>query len=806
MNERTKRLREALMAAKPEICPERALIFTESMKQSEGEPLAIRRAKAFYEVLDRMSIYVGKDDILVGNQASKPKSSPIYPEYSINWLRDEFNGKPYFFDKRPGDKFFYSEETKEKILSTLDYWDGKTVFENLRKNIPQNVKEAWDAGIIDDTWVSSSGLGNLLVDFKEVLEIGLEGIIEKAEKKRDSIDLTQPDAIKKFWFLDAVVISNKAVINFSERFMKKCNQMALLEKDETRAKELENIAAIAGNVPRKPASNFHEAVQSVWMILLALHLEANGHAISLGRFDQYVYPFYEADVRKGTLNREKALEIIEAFYIKTNELNKLRSWPDTAFFLGYQMFVNLTVGGRKQDGSDAFNEVSTLCMEACEELKLFTPSVSVKVYEGTYEKQIERALKAVNLHKGGQPAFYNDEAFYKILRNMGIAEEDLYNWAPVGCIEAGIQGKWDYAAKGPWLNVAKVLEITLNGGKDPSTGKVFLEQDKDLTSFENSEELFGYFTKQLHHFMELQVITEHINDEMHKNIDINAFRSSLVEDCIERGLSLIEGGSVYSADGGPTAGTITAADCLTAIDKFVFKDKLVSGEKMLRELNSNFEGTESQPGEPAGEEFRQMLVNRSPKFGNDDDIADVWAARLTEYIGSTYQKDFRNSRYGKGPVPCCYAYSQSPVTGNIAFGSFIGALPNGRKSGKPVNNGVSPDNGAEKTGPTAAINSVGKLPSVWFQKGAIFNVRLSQNSLDTEEGIKRAAALIRVLFEKGGIHIQFNVISNDILKDAQKNPENYQDLMVRVSGYSAFFTPLDPKVQNDLIERVEFYL
>ncbi len=804
MNERIERLRSRLMSAKPEICPQRAVIFTKSMMETEGEPLAIRRAKGFYEVLDKMSIYIGDEDILLGNQASKPKASPIYPEYSIDWLRNEFDGSPYNFHERPGDKFYYDEQIKTSILSTLDYWKGKTVFENLRKNIPQNVREAWDSGIIDDTWVSSSGLGNLLVDFEEVLTIGLTGVIDKAKKKMESLDLTQPDAIKKHWFLEAVVISNEAVINFSNRFSKKCLEMSLLEKDGRRSRELEKMSEIARNVPKNPANNFHEAVQSVWMVLLALHLEANGHAISLGRFDQYVNPFYQSDLKDGKINHDTALEIIEAFFIKTNELNKLRSWPDTAFFLGYQMFVNLTIGGRNSDGTDAFNETSRMCLEACEDLKLFTPSVSVKVYEGTSDEDIERALKAVNLHKGGQPAFYNDEAFYGILRNMGIAETDLHNWAPVGCIEAGIQGKWDYAAKGPWLNVAKVLEITLNGGTDPATGICFLKQDKDLSSFESSEELFEYFKKQLHHFMELQVITEHINDEMHKNIDINAFRSSLVHDCIERGLSLIEGGSVYSADGGPTAGTITSADCLSAIEKFVFKDRLISGADLLAELKNNFGGYEGKS--ISGEELRQLLTNRAPKFGNDDDDADKWAVRLTEYIGSTYQKDFKNSRYGKGPVPCCYAYSQSPVTGNIAFGSFIGALPNGRKAGKPVNNGISPDNGAERSGPTAAINSVGKLPSVWFQKGAIFNVRLSESSLIKDDGIKRAAALIRVLFEKGGIHIQFNVVGNEVLREAQANPDNYPDLMVRVSGYSAFFTPLDPKVQNDLIERVEFYL
>ena len=801
MHLRIARLRKKLMAANTEICPERARIFTESMKKTEGEPIVLRRAKGFYEVLAKMSLYVDEDELIVGNQASKPRSSPIYPEYSIEWLKNEFNGNPYHFHERPGDKFYYSEAVKEEILSLLDYWEGKTVYENLRKNLPEEINEAWQAGIIDDTWVSSSGLGNLLVDFDKVLKKGLRGIIAQAEERKGRLKLTEPDEIKKLWFLDAVITSNKALINFSHRLGKKCEALALSTKSQQRAEELKTIAENCHKVPENPAETFWEALQATWLILLALHLEANGHAISLGRFDQYLYPFYQKDVEAGRLTPEQALELVEAFFIKVNELNKLRSWPDTEFFLGYQMFVNLTIGGQTAEGRDALNEVSYLCIDACEALKLFTPSVSVKVFSGTNPTVIEKSLQAVQKHKGGQPAFYNDDAFMDILRNMNIQEEDLHNWAPVGCIEAGIQGKWDYAAKGPWLSVAKVLEITLNGGMDPASGCVFLPQEKSLRSFSGMDEIMDAYKRQLHHFMELQVITEHINDEMHKQIDLNAFRSSLVDDCIERGLTLIEGGSVYSADGGPTAGTITAGDALAALDEIVFQKKLLTAEQVAHALETNFE---DRTTEPNGEEIRQILWNKAPKFGNDVDRVDRWVADLADYIGSTYQNDFHNSRYGKGPVPACYAYSQSPVTGNIAFGSMVGALPNGRKGGLPVNNGISPENGAELNGPTAAINSIGKLPSIWFQKGAIYNVRLTEDTLTSTEGIKRVAALIKSLFDQKGIHVQFNVVGSEILRDAQQQPENYSDLMVRVSGYSAFFTPLARKVQNDLIERIEF--
>ncbi|WHH58063.1 formate C-acetyltransferase/glycerol dehydratase family glycyl radical enzyme [Petroclostridium sp. X23] len=803
MNSRISNLREKLFSVQPQICPERARYFTESMKNTEGEHIAVRRAKAFAHVLENMSLYMSDGELIVGNQAGSPKASPVYPEYSTEWLKQEFNGSPYHLHERPGDKFYYTDETKNEIMDILSYWNGKSLFETFREILPEDCKQAWDIGVIDDTWVSSAGLGNVIVDYGLVLTKGLNGVIKKAEDRMAGLDLTMPGEINKYWFLQSVIIANKAIIRFANRFAGKCEQMAKNEKDEAKKKELLAIAENCRTVPANPVKNFWQAVQSVWFVLLMLHIETNGHAISLGRFDQYLYPFYKKDLEADIITKEKGLELIEAFFIKANELNKLRSWPDTEFFLGYQMFINLAVGGQTLEGKDAVNDVSHLVLEACSNLKLVTPSVSIKCFEGTDDKFLEAALIALQEHKGGQPAFYNDKAFMRILKNMGIKDEDLHNWAPDGCIEASIPGKWDFAAKGPWLNIAKILELTINNGKDPKTGIALLKGDGNLTDFSSTQEVMEAFKKQLHYYMERQVITEHINDELHKKMDINAFRSSLIEDCIERGMSLIEGGSVYSADGGPTAGQVTAGDSLAAVEYAVFKEKILTSEQLMHALETNFE---DQTTSPTGEEIKQILTNRAPKYGNDNDEADKWVYEILQYIGSTYQSDFKNSRYGKGPIPACYAISQSPVTGNIAFGSFVGATPNGRKAGEPVNNGISPSNGAEKTGPTAAVNSVAKMPSIWFQKGAIFNMRLSKDTLTTSEGRIRAISLIKVLFEKYGLHVQFNVIDNDVLEDAKKHPEKYPDLMVRISGYSTLFVPLDPKAQDDLIQRVKFEL
>lgn len=800
MNARIQRLRKRLFDQEPRICSQRCVIFTNSMKKSEGKPIALRRSQGFYDVLDNMTVYVKEDELIVGNQAKWPKASPIFPEYSTEWLENELNGKPYYPHERPGDKFYYEEEDKAKILDCVSYWKGKSLYENLRKTLPDYINAAWDANVIDDTWVSAAGLGNEVVDYELVINKGLEDIMGRIEEKRNSLDLKEPGNVKKSWFLDAAMQGNKAVVNFSNRIANECEKQATVTKDKKRKQELSKLADICKNVPLHPARTFHEAVQSIYLILLAVHLESNGHAISLGRFDQYVYPLYQKDLEEGRITREEALEIIEAFFVKCNELNKLRSWPDTEFFLGYQMFINLAVAGQHADGSDATNTVSELCVEACEDVRLFTPSISVKYCDATTDEFIMKALVAMERHKGGQPAFYNDKAFMRTLENMGIAVEDRYNWVPDGCIEASIPGKWDFAAKGPWLNVEKILEITLNNGTDPKTKVHFFDLDKQIEDCTCTEDILEEYKKALKYFIDLQVETEHVNDELHVLLDINAFRASLVEDCIGRCLDLVEGGAVYSADGGPTAGSVSAGDALAAIDNIVFEQKMLTLQQLLHALKTNFE---DETTTPSGVEIRAILLNKAPKFGNDDDRADKWVVAVEEFIGHTYRYECKSSKYGKGPIPCCYSYSQSPVTGNVAFGSSVGATPDGRKDGEPVNNGVSPANGSEKNGATAACNSVIKLPTIYIQKGGIFNMRLTKAALETMENKKKIIDMIKVFFDNYGEQIQFNVVDTKVYKDAIKNPDKYKDLMVRVSGYSALFTSLSPSCQVDVINRTE---
>ncbi len=801
MNSRIEGLREELFETIPEICPERASIFTESMKRSEGKPIAKRRAQSLYEVLDKMTIFVRDGELIVGNQASTVRGAPVFPEYSVDWILEEFEGKPYHFSERPCDKFTYSSETKKKVLETIDYWKGKTLIENVWGELPEEARTAWEINAIDDTWCAAAGLGNVLPDHEMVLTHGLNYVIAKAEQRLDQLDLTEPGTVSQYWFLQAVVTANKAVINLAGRFAGLLDKEADSCEDAARKKELSTMADNCRRVPAQPAESFWQAVQTVWFIQLILQIETNGHAISLGRFDQYLWPYYKNDIDKGAISRDFALEIVESFFIKANEINKLRSWPDSEYFPGYHLAENLAIGGQTAEGKDAVNDLTHVVLDATAELKLTKPSVSLKWFEGTSDDFMDRALQVAEQHKGGQPALYNDLGVMRILDNMGVAKEDQFGWAPVGCIEASVPGKWDFAAKGSWLNVGKILEMTLNNGTDPKTGVTLLPGDGDLSSFKSIEEVVKALKRQLHYYMGLQVVVEHISDEMHVLHDQNAFRSSLVHDCIERGRSLVDGGAVYTADGGPVAGVNTAADALAAIEYSIFDKKILNPEQLVHALKTNFEDNKSSP---SGEEIRQLLLNKAPKFGNDDDYVDRFAADLGEFLGSTYQKEFKSSRYGKGPIPACFALSQSSVTGNVAFGKSVGALPNGRAAGTPLNNGVSPSNGSEKNGPTAVINSEAKLPSIWFQKGSIFNMRLGPQTLKSAEGRKRALALVKTHFKNYQYHIQFNVLDDATLEDAQARPEQYRDLMVRISGYSAFFTPLNKELQSDVIARIKF--
>ncbi|MCK5246547.1 pyruvate formate-lyase, partial [Candidatus Bipolaricaulota bacterium] len=534
---------------------------------------------------------------------------------------------PYHTWERPNDVYEYDEKTKQEILGTIDYWRGKTVYEVMRSLIPDEARAAWDLGAIDDDWVAQNGFGNVLPNYEDILREGLLGRIQRAQAHLDSLDLTEPGQVQKSWFLSAVIITNQAVIDFAARFADKLTELAEAEADTTRKAEFASMANNCRHVPGNPPETFWEAVQAVWFIHACIQIETNGIAISFGRFDQFLWPYYQQDIAAGRVTRDQALEIVENLFVKVNEMNIFRSWEGAKFFPGYHMAINLAIGGQTRDGQDASNELTQIVLDATESMRLPKPSVSFKWFERTPETVMDRALEVVQTHSGGQPAFYNDPGVMRMLKGLGVEEEDRWNWAPVGCIESSIPGKWDFACKGPRLNKAKVLEMTLNNGMDPATGITILEGGGDLSTFDSIHDVMDAYEKQLHRFMELQVMIEHVNDEVHKQHDLNAFRSSLIEDCIGRGKALIEGGSIYSTDGGPTVGAMTAGDAIAGIETAVFVEKWITGTQMKHAVETNFSDESTKP---TGEEIRLMLLNKAPKFGNDDDRADRWTVAITD--------------------------------------------------------------------------------------------------------------------------------------------------------------------------------
>lgn len=797
--QRIKELRSRLLDTQAEVCIERARYYTESIKETDGRPMILRRVLAFEHTLRQMTIYVRDGELIVGNQASKPKAAPIFPEYAVDWIEKELDD----FDKRPCDRFVVSDDKKRELREILKYWKGKTNVERVEAIAPNTALRPQQLGIISDEWLLEGGFGNLIADYETLFKIGLNGYLKEAKAHLSSLDLLNPDDVKKIDFLEAAVIAIQAVIDFAKRYASKLSQLAREEQDTTRKAELETMAESCSWVPANPPRTFWEALQLMWFVHLCIQIEGNGHSISIGRFDQYLYPLYKSDVEQGSLNRETALELVESFFIKCNEINKIRKWTDTEFFRGYPMFQNLMVGGQTKYGLDATNELSWIVLDAAAELKLFAPSVSLRYHKKLADDFLIRCVEVINTHRGGMPAIYNDGCVIPALLYGGVAAEDAYNYAIVGCAESSVPGKWGFsAAKGSFINLAKVLELALYDGIDPKTGEQLCPGDGDLSTFKSFDEVMGAFKKQIEFYLKHSVMLDNLNELAHEELVPNAFVSAMIQDCIKRGKSLDEGGAVYDINGGPMLGTATVADSLAAIKKIVFDEGWISGAQLKHALDTNFEDISTNP---SGEEIRQVLINKAPKYGNDDDYVDAIAVDFLKYYASVYEK-CRCLRYGKGPIGGNYRICATGVTSNVPFGTFVGATPDGRKSGKPMNNGVSPSNGMELNGPTAAIKSVAKLPYIHMGGGYIFNLKMTPKIFEKEEGCARMASLIRAYCDLEGYQMQFNVVDAKTLRDAQEHPEEYRDLMVRVAGYSAYFTTASKEVQDDIIARAEFSL
>ncbi|WP_252254044.1 glycyl radical protein [Clostridium sp. ZBS12] len=787
---RVEKLKEEIFSAIPCIEADRAIILTESFKETENEPIIIRKAKSLEKILSEIPVVIRDNELIVGSLTKNPRSCQVFPEFSNQWLVDEFDK----FEKRTSDLFKIPEETKSKLKEVFKYWQGKTVSELATSYMSNETKDAMNTKVFTVANYHFNGLGHISVDYPKVLEKGFLGIIKETENAIINADKSNPEYVKKKVFWDSIIISCKAAIKYANRYSELAKKLAGETLDINRKNELLKIAEICSKVPANPAETFYEACQSFWFVQAIISLESNGHAISPARFDQYMYPYYKNDIDNKFATKEINIEILHCLWVKFNDLTKVRDETTTKAFSGYSMFQNLIVGGQTPDGKDATNELSYMCLEATGSLKLPQPSLCVRIWSKTPDEFLIRTCELTRLGTG-LPAFYNDEVVIPTLINQGLTIEDARDYAIVGCVEPQKPGKTDGWYDAAFFNLAKILELSMNNGR--LNGKQVGPETGEFTSFKNIDDFINAYKKQIEYFVFHMVAADNCVDIAHAERAPLPFLSSMLDDCIGTGKSIQEGGGHYRFSGPLGVGIANVGDSFMAIKKLIFDENKITLLKLKSAVDSNFGENEDDPIKKAEyEDIKQLILNRVPKFGNDIDEVD----EFTRDGALIYCKEvlkYTNQRGGKF-IPGLY-----PVSNNVYLGSLVGATPDGRSAFKPLADGVSPTRGADVNGPTAAANSVSKLEHFAAPSGTLFNQKFNPNSLQGDNGLKNLGSLIRSYFDRKGMHIQFNVIDKKVLVEAQKHPEQYRDLIVRVAGYSAQFICLDKGVQDDIIKRTE---
>lgn len=788
---RIQTIKDSLIGSPPWICSERARYYTQAYTEFEFDPPILKRAKALNLYLTKKTIYIGENDLILGNAASHPRWAPVFPEYSWDWVYDELDR----YENRQYDKFLIKTEAREELRTILPWWKGRSLFERIEARQPDFVKEASKIGVTSWTGQATSGEGHIVVDHKIALELGLQALREKARDLKNKLPLYEPESLDKRDFYESVEIVCDGVINYAARLAAQAEKHAQLVGDENRKTELIEISKTLRTVPAKPAETFRQAITTVWLLHLIQQIESNGHSVSLGRFDQYLYPYLKNDLENETITEEEAQELIEHFYLKLFSIIKLRPEKHSRTQSGYPMYQNLVVGGQVTDGIDAVNKLSWLCLSALAEVRLSEPNFYIRLHENISEEFLQAALKVVRLGFG-MPAFVNDEVIVSSLEQRGVTHKDALDYSTMGCLEVQVPGKWGYRANGKSkVNVLKILELTLNDGKDPKTGLCLKKGVGDITQIETFQKLLEAWRDQIQYYTQVHVTADNINDWALEELVPNAFCSLLVNNCLERGKHLNQGGAIYDMTSGALVGAPNVGNALAALKKLVFDEKILLPSEIKTALEDNFNGNR-------GMEIRQILSNLAPKYGEDDDFVDeLTASALNDYCDII--PEFKNMRYGRGPIGGNYYPSTVTISANITAGDVVGATPDGRKVGEPTADGISPSQGTGRKGPTAIFHSVSKLPTVKMTGGQLLNIRLTPDSLATDTRIMKLSALLRAFVDMKGWHVQFNTVSTDLLRDAILHPENYKDLIVRVAGYSALFVALDPVLQRDIIERME---
>lgn len=787
--ERIQRLQTKMMHRSASICSERALLYTESFRQSEGEPYILRKAKAFAHTLKHMSIYIEPDCLLFGNQASKNFAAPIFPEYSIDWVIDELDGRnnATAFEKRKGDVFTCSEQVKQDLYKIAEYWHGHTHEDEVQKHLSEPIILAIKQKVLHLGGISNSGDGHIVPKYEMILKKGFRFIIEEAKEKLTSSTLTKEQ--KNFY--EAVVITLEGALFFFKRYASLLVKLANQETNKKRKQELQNMSKMAATMMERPAQSFWEGCEVCYMVHMLQMIESNGHSFCYGRFDQYMYELYQNDIQNKVLTKEKALEYIAHMFLINNSNNKVRPYNHTRFSQGYPLYSNLVIGGYRRDGKDGTNELSYLCIEAMNLTALSEPNFSMRYNPDTPDDLLRLAARLIRTGCG-MPSLFNDKVAIKGLHDLGIPLADAYDYCPIGCVETGIPGMYGHRATGmTYVNWGKVLEIILHH-KDPQTNISLIDFGKE--EYMDYPALWNAWKKALTYYSDLAVQCDHICDASLVTYDADPFASCFIDNCMHLGKTLKQGGCKYDIISQSNIGPVVVGNSLAVIKKLIFEEQKITWQQLMNAMNENWTSIEAK-------RIRKMAL-AVPKFGNDEDYVDTIVADVFHSYLELLPK-YETLRKHSGPEVSCYTMSTSNITSYIPNGLDVGATPDGRYAHTPLNEGCSPTQGTDTNGPSALINSVSKLPNDKVAAGQLLNMRFSNQALAGEENLNLFVAFLKASLYKNIYHNQFNVLSSEELKKAQQNPQAYQNLIVRVAGYCAQFVSLMPEAQNAIIERTE---
>ncbi len=782
MNERIRHLRQQNFDTPTTLSIERALIETTFYKENYGTmPVAILRARNFYEICKKKTIYIGDEELIVGERGPLPKAVPTFPELTCHSVEDL-----HTLNERELQRYTISQEDIDTYeREVIPYWQGKTQRERIFNHVSKEWEEAYHAGVFTE-FMEQRAAGHTAMDGKMYHE-GLLDVKARIEKRINELDyIYDPEATDKQQELEAMAISCDAAILFAERHAALAEEKAAKEQDPQRKKELEKIADVCRWVPAHAPRDLWEAIQMYWFVHLGTVTELNGwDSMNPGHIDQHLWPFYQKGIEDGTLTRDKAKELLSCLWIKFNNQPAPPKVGVTALESGtYNDFTNINIGGVTRDGKSATNDLSYMILEIQEELHELQPGLSIHIAENTPDEFLLEGIKVIR-QGHGYPSIFNPDTYVQEMVRAGKTVEDAREGGCSGCIEVGAFGKEAYLLTG-YLNTPKILEITLNNGIDPQTGKKLGLETGDPRSFKTFEELYEAWHKQMVYFVNLKLSVNNYIERMFSLYAPATFLSLYIDDCIEKGKDYYSGGARYNTTYIQCTGLGTITDCFTTLKKHVFEDKRYTMQEMLDACKNNWEN---------GEKMRQYIRNHTPFFGNDDEYADTIAVRVYDDLVKAIEGR-PNTRGGKTQL------NMLSTTCHNYFGSVCGATPNGRFAHFAISDGTSPAHGSDSHGPTAVIKSLGKLDQT-KSGGTLLNVRFVPQLLKREEDQKKLASLIRTYFKFGGHHIQFNIVDTATLHDAQKHPEEYRDLLVRVAGYSDYFNDMTEQLQNEIIARTE---